>query len=226
MFSEQEWQAIFLSLQVATISAIVSVPFALALGWLLARKTFRGKIILEGLVQLPLVLPPVTTGYLLLLLFGVNGYIGGFLYEFMGIRISFTFGAAVLASVVVSFPLFVRSVRIAIEMVDVGLEHASRTLGMGRFRTFLRVTLPLAMPGIAAGLVLSFARSLGEFGATVVFAGNIVGSTQTIPLAIYSYMEVPALEQSAMRLVLASVAISLVAMVAAQWLQRKTQMIP
>ena len=220
-FTYEELQAIGLSIRVATICAVVSLPIAVGVGWLLARKSFRGKWFLDGFVQLPLVLPPVTIGYVLLLVFGVRGFIGKFLLEQFDIRISFTFWAAVLASIIVSFPLVVRAIKVAIEMVDIELESAARTLGAGPWKTFFTITVPLAFPGIFSGFILSFARCLGEFGATITFAGNIIGQTQTLPLAIYSAMEVPGGEMVAFRLALVSIILSFMAMVGSEYLNRK-----
>ncbi len=220
-FTSEELQAIALSVKVATICAFVSLPFAVSIGWLLARKNFRGKWLLDGFVHLPLVLPPVTIGYLLLIVFGVKGIIGKFLLDQLGVRISFTFWAAVLASIVVSFPLVVRAIKIAIEMVDKELEFAARTLGAGPWKTFFTITVPLAFPGIFSGFILSFARCLGEFGATITFAGNIVGETQTLPLAIYSAMEVPGGEMIAFRLATVSILLSFIAMVGSEYLNKK-----
>lgn len=220
-FTNEELQAIGLSIRVAIICAVISLPFAVGIGWLLARKNFFGKWILDGFVQLPLVLPPVTIGYLLLLTFGTKGIIGSFLYEELGIRISFTFWAAVLASIVVSFPLVVRAIKVAIEMVDVELESAARTLGSGPWKTFFTITIPLALPGILSGFILCFARCLGEFGATITFAGNIVGETQTLPLAIYSAMETPGGDMIALRLATVSIVLSFLAMIGSGFLNRK-----
>lgn len=220
-FTYEELQAIGLSIRVATICAVVSLPIAIGVGWLLARKNFRCKWFLDGFVQLPLVLPPVTIGYILLVVFGVRGFIGKFLLEQFDIRISFTFWAAVLASIVVSFPLVVRAIKVAIEMVDIELEAAARTLGAGPWKTFFTITIPLAFPGIFSGFILSFARCLGEFGATITFAGNIIGQTQTLPLAIYSAMEVPGGEMVAFRLAMVSIILSFMAMVGSEFLNRK-----
>ncbi len=220
-FSYAEFQAIGLSIKVAIICSVISLPIAIGVGWVLARKNFRGKWFFDGLVQLPLVLPPVTIGYVLLLVFGVRGFIGKFLLTNFDIRISFTIWAAVLASIVVSFPLVVRAIKISIEMVDVELESAARTLGAGPWKTFFTITIPLALPGIFSGFILGFARCLGEFGATISFAGNIVGQTQTLPLAIYSAMEVPGGETMAARLVLVSIVLSFMAMVGSEFLNRK-----
>lgn len=220
-FTSEEFQAIGLSVKVAAICAIISLPFAVGIGWFLARKNFKGKWFLDGFVQLPLVLPPVTIGYLLLIILGVKGIVGKFLLEQLGLRISFTFWAAVIASIVVSFPLIVRAIKIAFEMVDQELEFAARTLGAGPWKTFFTITVPLALPGIFSGFILSFARCLGEFGATITFAGNIVGETQTLPLAIYSAMEVPGGEMIAFRLASVSILLSFVAMVGSEYLNKK-----
>ena len=206
---------------VAVVCSIVSLPPAIAVGWFLARKKFFGKSVLEGFLHLPLVLPPITTGYLLLLIFGNRGFIGSFFYENFGIQIAFSFYAAVIAAIVVSFPLVTRSIRLSIELVDQKLEEAARTLGASNFRVFLTITLPLALPGVISGFILSFARSLGEFGATISFAGNIEGETQTLPLAIFSEMQIPGQEASTMRLVIVSVILSLLAMIAAEMLNRR-----
>lgn len=220
-FTDVEIQAIVLSVKVAVWSTGLSFPIAVLVGYAMARYSFWGKSLLEAVLHLPLVMPPVTTGYLLLLLLGTNGIVGKWLFASFGWRIGFSFTAAVLAAIVVSFPLFVRSVRTAVEMVDPGLEEAARILGAGWWRTFIRISLPLALPGILSGGVLSFARALGEFGATITFAGNIVGETQTLPLAIYSYMQVPGQENATVRLVLVSVAISLVTMVLSEWMVKR-----
>lgn len=220
-FTGSELEAIKLSVGVAVYASIISLPVALFLGYLLARKQFPGKAVIESIIHLPLVMPPVTTGYLLLLILGTRGFIGKWLYAAFGIKLAFTFEAAVIASVFVSFPLIVRSIRTAIEMVDPGLEDASRILGVGRLKTFFRITVPLAAPGIVSGTILAFARSLGEFGATITFAGNIAGETQTLPLAVFAYMQVPGKEIETLRLVLISVLISLVAMALSELYIRK-----
>ncbi len=219
--NEGELQAIGLSVKVAVYCSLISVPFALWIGYKMARKNFYGKSLVEAIIHLPLVMPPVTTGYLLLLLLGSKSLFGQWLYNTFGIKLAFTFQAAVIASIVVSFPLIVRSVRTAMEMVDTGLEEASRILGAGQLRTFFRVTVPLALPGVISGTILAFARSLGEFGATITFAGNIEGETQTLPLAIYSYMQVPGKEGATMKLVIISVFISFVAMALSEWYIKK-----
>lgn len=220
-YSTEELTAIGLSIRVAVICSVVALPFAIAIGWFLARKRFFLKSVFEGILHLPLVLPPVTTGYLLLIILGTNGFVGKWLYVFFGIKIAFTFWAAVLASVVVSFPLVTRSVRLAIELVDKDYEEAACTLGASGLKIFFTVTLPLALPGVISGFILSFARSLGEFGATITFAGNIQGETQTLPLAIFSKMQTPGQEASTFKLVLVSVIISLIAMISAEYLNRR-----
>ena len=220
-FTYEELQAIGLSIKVAFICALISLPFAIAIGWLLARKNFAAKWLLDGFVQLPLVLPPVTIGYLLLLTFGAKGFIGAILLDQLDIRISFTFWAAVMASIVVSFPLAVRAIKVAIEMVSTDLESAARTLGSGPWKTFFTITMPLALPGILSGFILSFARCLGEFGATITFAGNIVGQTQTLPLAIYTAMEQPGGELVAFRLAAISIILSFIAMIGSEFLNKK-----
>jgi molybdate transport system permease protein len=188
---------------------------------LLARKKFYGKSLVDALVHLPLVLPPVVTGYLLLIWFGRRGPIGAFLADTFGIVFSFRWTGAALACGVMGFPLMVRAIRLSIEAVDRKLEDAASTLGANRMRVFLTVTLPLALPGVIAGMVLCFAKALGEFGATITFVSNIPGETQTISAAIYTYTQVPGGDDAAMRLVIVSVVISLVALVASEWLSRR-----
>src|SRR6266542_3680671 len=199
--SPDEWIAIRLSLKIALVATAVALPFGIALAWLLARKNFWGKTLLDGLVHMPLVLPPVGTGYLLLIWFGRRGVIGAFLADTFGIVFSFRWTGAALACGVMGFPLLVRAIRLSIEAVDTRLEDASRTLGASPFRVFLTVTLPLGAPGIIAGMVLCFAKALGEFGATITFVSNIPGETQTISAAIYSYTQVPGGDAAAGRLV-------------------------
>ena len=215
------FEAIVLSLQVAILSVVISLPMALLIGHQMARRDFPGKPVVESILHLPLVMPPVATGYLLLLLLGTNGFLGQFLTNTLGIKLAFAFPAAVIASVVVSFPLMVRSIRTAIELVDVGLEQTSRMLGASSLKTFYRITLPLAMPGVISGTLLSFTRSLGEFGATISFAGNIPGETQTLPLAIYSLMQVPGEENATLTLVGIAVLISFAAMILSEWSIKK-----
>ena len=223
MFSltPDEWTAVELSLRIAIVATVVSLPFGIAIAWVLARKSFYGKTLLDSLVHLPLVLPPVVTGYLLLISFGRKGPIGAFLAETFGIVFSFRWTGAALACGVMGFPLLVRAIRLSIEAVDRRLEDAAATLGANRAWTFLTVTLPLALPGVIAGMVLCFAKALGEFGATITFVSNIPGQTQTISAAIYTYTQVPGGDAPALRLVVVAVAISLVALVVSEWFARR-----
>jgi molybdate transport system permease protein len=217
----EEWSAVWLSLKVALTATIVSLPFGIGMGYLLARRQFWGKSLVETFLSLPLVLPPVVTGYLLLVLLGRRGWIGFYLDEWFGVHLVFTWKAAALASAVMAFPLMVRSIRVAFAEVDQRLEMAARTLGAGRLETFARISLPLARRGILAGAVIAFARSIGEFGATVMIAGNLPGETQTIPLYIYTQANSPGgIEQSA-RLVVACVIIAVVALGISEFLERK-----
>jgi molybdate transport system permease protein len=222
--SPDELVAIHLSLWIATIATITSLPFALAIAWVLARKDFWGKTLLDGIVHLPLVLPPVVTGYLLLISFGRRGPIGAFLAENFGIVFSFRWTGAVLACGVMAFPLVVRAIRLSLESIDQRLEDAAGTLGANRWRVFLTVTLPLALPGIIAGMVLGFAKALGEFGATITFVSNIPGETQTISAAIYSLTQVPGGDAAAFRLVVVAIVISLAALVMSEWFARRAGM--
>jgi molybdate transport system permease protein len=220
MLSLQEWQAIRITLVVSVIAVVCALPFAILLGWILAKRRFPGKILLEVFTNLPLVLPPVVTGYLLMVSMGRNGFVGGFLESSLGIRFVFDWKGAALASAVVSFPLFVRPIRLAFEQVDDRLVHAARTLGASRLDAFFSVALPLARPGIYAGCLLALARSMGEFGATIMIAGNIPNQTQTISLMIYSLLESPGGMHNAWRLALASVALSALALVISEYLDR------
>ncbi|MGH8735598.1 MAG: molybdate ABC transporter permease subunit, partial [Burkholderiales bacterium] len=203
--SPDEWIAIHLSLKIAIVATVVALPFGLAVAWLLARKNFWGKALLDGIVHLPLVLPPVVTGYLLLIWFGRRGPIGAFLDSTFGIVFSFRWTGAALACGVMGFPLLVRPIRLAIEAIDRKLEDAAATLGADRLWVFLTVTLPLAMPGLIAGMVLCFAKALGEFGATITFVSNIPGETQTISAAIYTLTQVPGGDAAAFRLVMVAI---------------------
>jgi molybdate transport system permease protein len=222
--SPDEWIAIRLSLRIAIVATIVALPFGVAVAWVLARKSFPGKTLLDGLVHLPLVLPPVVTGYLLLISFGRRGPIGSLLADYLGIVFSFRWTGAALACGVMGFPLLVRPIRLAIEAIDRRLEDAAATLGANRLRVFLTVTLPLALPGLIAGIVLCFAKALGEFGATITFVANIPGETQTISAAIYTFTQVPGGDAAAARLVLVAIVISLAALIAAEWLSRRAGM--
>ncbi len=216
-----EWIAVRLSLKIALVATLVALPLGVAVGWLLARTNFWGKTLLDGVVHLPLVLPPVVTGYLLLISFGRRGPVGAFLADHFGIVFSFRWTGAALACGIMGFPLLVRPIRLAIEAIDRKLEDAAATLGADRLWVFLTVTLPLAMPGLIAGIVLCFAKALGEFGATITFVSNIPGETQTISAAIYTFTQIPGGDAAAGRLVLVAVAISLAALVAAEWLARR-----
>ena len=218
-----EWHAVWLSLKVALGVAVVTTVPAVLLGWLLARREFRGKILVESLVHAPLVVPPVVTGYLLLVVFGRNGCMGKWLADVFDIRLVFTWQGAVLASAIVALPLAVRSIRLAVSLVDRRLEEAAQTLGYHPVRVFFRITLPLAWPGILGGILLAFSRSLGEFGATITFAGNVEGLTQTLPLAIYSALQVPGEEALAMRLVAASLVLCFASLLVSELLTRKAK---
>ena len=219
--SPMEREALRLSLWVAGWAVAVSLPVGILTAWALSRGRFPGKALLEGLVHLPLVLPPVVIGYMLLTVLGRNGLIGGALYRHLGITLAFTWKGAVLAAAVMAFPLLVRAVRLSLDGVDPGLEAAARTLGAGKLRVFFTVTLPLMAPGILTGTLLAFARSLGEFGATITFVSNIRGETQTLPLALYTLTQVPDGETGAIRLCLLSVIIAMVALIISESLARR-----
>lgn len=220
-FSSAEIAAILLSLQVAFVATASSLPLGVLLAWLLARRNFVGKSLLETWINLPLVLPPVVTGYLLLVAFGRKGVFGPFLEDTLGLRFVFDWKGAALAAAVVSFPLMVRSIRIGLAAVDPRLEQSARTLGAGPWDTFFSVTFPLARRAVIAGSVLSFARSLGEFGATIMIAGNIAGETQTIPLFIYEQLETPGGLERASGVVLVSVGLAAAALMMGEWLERR-----
>jgi molybdate transport system permease protein len=221
LLSAEEWEIVALSLRISAVAVAASLPLAFALAYLLARGRFAGKILLDGLVHLPLVLPPVVIGWLLLLAFGRQGPIGGALEAWFGIGVVFRWTGAALASAVMALPLMVRAIRLSLEAVDRRLEGVARTLGAGPWRAFATVTLPLSLPGIVAALVLGFARAIGEFGATITFVSNIPGETRTLPLAIYGALQVPGGEASVVRLALVSVALSLAALIASEWLARR-----
>jgi molybdate transport system permease protein len=220
----EEWTAVVLSLRISLVATLVSLPFGIAIAWLLARKEFWGKALLDGIVHLPLVLPPVVTGYLLLIVFGRRGAVGSFLYDTFGFTFSFRWTGAVLACGVMAFPLLVRAIRLSFEAIDRRLEEAAGTLGASRMWAFLTVTLPLALPGVIAGMVLAFAKALGEFGATITFVSNIPGETQTISAAIYTLTQVPGGDAAAMRLVVIAIVIALAALVASEWFARRAGM--
>ncbi|MCG9700788.1 molybdate ABC transporter permease subunit [Vibrio natriegens] len=219
--TELEYQALILSLKVGAFAVLWLIPLGVLLAWLLSRKTFFGKSVLDSLIHLPLVLPPVVIGYLLLLSLGRQGVIGSWLYEHFGLVFSFDWKGAVVACIVVALPLMVRSVRLSLESVDPKLEHAASTLGASPFKVFMTITLPLTIPGIITGTMLSFARSLGEFGATISFVSNIPGETQTIPLAMYNFIETPGAEMQAARLCIISIALALSTLMASEWMNRK-----
>ncbi len=220
MLSSEEWSIVLLSLQVAGASLGLLLVPGIALGWVLSRCHFPGKTLLDMLVHLPLVLPPVVTGYLLLLLLGRRGALGGWLHE-IGLDLAFTWKGAALAAAVMALPLLVRAVRLGLDLADRRLEDAARTLGASPWRVLLTITLPLTAPAILAGLVLAFARSLGEFGATITLAGNIPGESRTLPVAIWSLTQTPDGDGPALRLVLLSLALSLLALGGSEWLQRR-----
>lgn len=216
--SDAEWTAIKLSLRVATVAMVCSLPFALGVAMLLARGRFLGKTVLNGLVHMPLILPPVVTGFLLLLLFGRRGPIGAFLAENFGLVFSFRWTGAALACAVMAFPLMVRSIWLSIEAVDRKLEDAATTLGAGPVWVFFTITLPLILPGIIAGMILAFAKAMGEFGATITFVSNIPGETQTLSSAIYTFTQVPGGDAGAMRLTIISIVISMAALMLSELL--------
>jgi molybdate transport system permease protein len=219
--SPQDWVAIQLSLRIALVATAVSLPFGIAMAYVLARKNFWGKSLLDALVHLPLVLPPVVTGYLLLITFGRKAPVGAWLADHLGIVFSFRWTGAALACGVMAFPLMVRAIRLSIEAIDRRLEDAAATLGANGFWKFATVTLPLALPGIIAGMMLAFARALGEFGATITFVSNIPGETQTISAAIYTLTQVPGGDHAALQLVVVAIVISVAALMASEWFARR-----
>lgn len=219
--SQEEWTAIRLSLKVASVAVLASLPLGVAVAYILARKRFWGHALLNGIVHLPLILPPVVTGYLLLIAFGRRGFIGSFLESTFGLILSFRWTGAALACAVMGFPLMVRSIRLSIEAVDLKLEEAARTLGASPVMVFLTVTLPLMLPGIIAGLVLAFAKAMGEFGATITFVSNIPGETQTLSAAIYTFTQVPGGDAGALRLTVISIVISMAALLLSEALARR-----
>ena len=218
-----EAEALRLSLLVSVTAVAASLPFGIAVAWLLARVTFPGKTLLDGIVHLPLVLPPVAVGYLLLVSMGRHGFLGAWLYKFLGLSFAFNWKGAALASAVISFPLLVRAVRLSIEQVDRGVEAAAATLGAGPWGVFFTVTLPLALPGIAAGIILAFARSLSEFGATITFVASIPGETRTLPVALYTVTQSAGGDADALRLCVISVALALVTLIAADRLANRLE---
>ncbi|WP_027272877.1 molybdate ABC transporter permease subunit [Leminorella grimontii] len=223
MLSAYELEALLLSLKVAAVAVAFSLPIGIMVAWVLARCQFPGKALVDSIIHLPLVLPPVVIGYLLLIGMGRKGVIGQWLYEWFGFSFTFSWRGAALASAVIAFPLMVRAIRLALEAVDGRLEQAARTLGAGFWRVLFTVTLPLAFPGLLAGVVLAFARSLGEFGATITFVSNIPGETRTIPLAMYTLIETPGAEGDAARLCLIAILLSLLSLLMSEWLARWSQ---
>ena len=222
MLSAEEWGIVALSLKVGGVAVLATLPVAFAIAWILARYRFPGRTLLDALVHLPLVLPPVVTGWLLLIAFGPLGPAGRWLEHWFGLTLMFRWTGAALAAAIMALPLMVRAMRLSIEAIDRRLEGAARTLGAGRWHSFRTISLPLALPGILAALVLGFARSIGEFGATITFVSNIPGETRTLPLAIYSALQVPGGEAMVTRLALLSVALSLGALILSEWLVRRT----
>ncbi|MEC7669192.1 MAG: molybdate ABC transporter permease subunit [Pseudomonadota bacterium] len=217
----EAWQAVALSLKVAFWATVRSLPLGIVTAYALARGRFAGRQILNGLVLVPLIMPPVVTGYLLLLTFGRQGPVGGMLYDWFGVTLAFRWTGAALAAAIMAFPLMVRAIRLAIEAVDPKLEDAAATLGASRLRVFCTVTLPLIAPGIIAGAVMAFAKAVGEFGATITFVSNIPGQTQTIPSAIYAFLQVPGGENAALTLVVISITLALGAVALSEWLARR-----
>lgn len=222
MLTSVEWGIVWLSLKVSVVAISIILPVAFALAYLLARADFPGKSLVDGITHLPLVLPPVVTGWLLLLAFGRNGPVGAALDQWFGVSVIFRWTGAAIASAIMALPLMVRAVRLSVEAVDRRLEGVARTLGAGRWRTFATVTLPLSWPGVVAALVLGFARAIGEFGATVTFVSSIPGETQTLPLAIYSALQIPGGEKMVVRLAAISVVLSLLAIMASEWISRRS----
>ncbi len=221
MLDAAEWGIVALSLKIGSVAMLVTLPVAYALAWLLARGRFPGRVLLDAIVHLPLVLPPVVTGWLLLLAFAPTGPLGGLLDTWFGVGVLFRWTGAAIAAGAMALPLMVRAIRLSIDGVDRRLESAARTLGAGPVRVFWTITAPLSLPGVLAGMVLGFARALGEFGATISFVSNVPGETETLPLAIYSALQVPGGEDSVVRLAAMSVALSLIALVLSEWLVRR-----
>ena len=223
MLTPDEWEIIGLSVKIGSVAVLAMLPIAFALAWLLARVSFRGKIFVDALVHLPLVLPPVVTGWMLLILFGNQGPVGQWLSDWFGITVMFRWTGAAIAAAVMAMPLMVRAIRLSLENVDRRYENAAKTLGAGRWHIFRTITLPLAMPGVLAGLVLGFARSLGEFGATITFVSNIPGETRTLPIAIYSALQLPDGDAIVTRLSVIAVILSLAALLVSEMLMRRSQ---
>jgi molybdate transport system permease protein len=224
LLSDYEVTALLLSLKVSSVAVLFSLPLGIVCAWILARTEFPGKSLFDSLIHLPLVLPPVVIGYVLLISMGRQGAIGAVLYDWFGLSFSFSWRGAALAAAIVSFPLMVRAIRLSFESVDIRLEQAARTLGSSRLRVFFTITLPLTLPGIISGMVLAFARSLGEFGSTITFVSNIPGETRTIPLAMYSFIQTPGAEHEAARLCVIAIVIAVLSLTASQWLAKKAQL--
>ncbi|ENV43501.1 molybdate ABC transporter permease subunit [Acinetobacter schindleri] len=222
MLTPEELSALYLSAKVAGFATAISLPFAILLAWILARYEFRLKYVVEALLHLPMVLPPVVLGYLLLIVFGGNGWIGQWLQQW-GIQLAFNWKGAVLAAMIVAFPLMVQPIRLSFQMINPQLEQVAKSLGVQPYKVFCSISLPLALPGILIGSILCFSRSLGEFGATITFVGNIPDETRTIPIAIYSLLQQPAGEQMALRLVLLSLGLAFAALLANYWIMQKYQ---
>lgn len=219
----EQAQVLWLSLRVAGVAVAFSLPIALGVAWLLARSRFRGRILVDALVHLPLVMPPVVTGYFLLVTLSRNSVLGSWLADTFGVVFAFRWTGAALAGAIMGFPLMVRPIRLSFEQIDMRVEAAAATLGASPLRVWLSVTLPLALPGVIAGVVLGFARAFGEFGATITFVSNIPGETRTLPIAIYTLIQIPGGEASALRLILISVAVSLAALVVSELLARRVR---
>ncbi len=224
LLSDYELTALLLSLKVAAYAVVWLLPVGVILGWVLARKEFVGKSVLDSLIHLPLVLPPVVIGYLLLISMGRRGVIGSWLYDWFGVSFSFSWRGAVLACVVVSLPLMVRAIRLSVESIDIKLEQAAKTLGASPIKVFFTITLPLTLPGVITGVMLAFARSLGEFGATISFVSNIPAETQTIPLAMFTFLETPGEEMAAARLCVISIVIALLSLLTSEWVSRRVRL--
>lgn len=218
--SSEEWRAVTLSLRVSAVATVLSLPLGIFVAYALARWRFRGRQLLNGLVHLPLILPPVVTGYLLLITFGRKGYVGQWLDQWFGIVLAFRWTGAALAAAIMAFPLMVRAIWLAIEAVDPKLEEAASTLGAPRLWVFATVTLPLVLPGIVAGTILAFAKAMGEFGATITFVSNIPGQTQTLPSAIYAWLQVPGGDDQAFRLVQVAIVVAMAALLLSEWVSR------
>ncbi|CAN5457459.1 molybdate ABC transporter permease subunit [soil metagenome] len=221
MLTPEEWSIVCLSLKVSLVAVAATLPVAFLLAWLLARAKFPGKLLLDGIVHLPLVVPPVVVGWLLLLALGPRGPIGGWLENWFGVTVMFRWTGAAIAAGVMALPLMVRAMRLSVEAIDRRLEGAARTLGAGGWRVFVTITLPLSLPGVVTATVLGFARSLGEFGATITFVSNIPGQTRTLPIAIYGALQVPGSDATVVRLAVISILLSLVALVASEAMARR-----